>query len=79
MLLLLTVCSVQLMASGGVAETNGRYVTVTLDGRHRIRGQTEQTIYENQTFVAFKGVPFAEAPVGRLRFKVSLKNLIEIK
>lgn len=64
-----TLFCVQLL-SGGIAEANGNYVTVTLDGLHRIRGQTEQTIYENRTFVAFRGVPFAEAPVGKLRFKV---------
>lgn len=69
MLLFATLFYVQLV-SGGIAEASGKYVTVTLDGRHRILGQTEQTIYENRTFMAFRGVPFAEAPVGHLRFKV---------
>lgn len=74
MLMLVTFIGVQvqIVFAGDIADANGNYVTVTLDGRHRIRGQTEYTIYENRPFAAFRGVPFAETPVGRLRFKVSL-------
>lgn len=61
-----------LVTGGGIAQANGNYVTVTLDGRHRVRGQTEHTIYDNRPFVTFRGVPYAETPVGHLRFRVSV-------
>lgn len=74
LLLLLAIFCAHLVSSRIVNE-NGRYVTVTLDGRHRIRGQTQQTLFENRTYFDFKGVPYAEAPIGDLRFKVSYIHL----
>lgn len=51
--------------------------SVTLAGGSTIRGRIMQTIYDNRTFVAFKGIPYAEPPVGHLRFKVSIKTFFK--
>lgn len=40
---------------------------------------TERNLFKtwkNSTFYAFRGIKYAEAPVGPLRFKVSVKCLI---
>lgn len=34
-------------------------------------GKVEKTILKKQDFYTFKGIPFAETPVGELRFQVS--------
>lgn len=72
-LLLHLLFAIQLVDANRDQQNNeGEFVTVTLSGCHRIRGRTQQTIYANRTFVAFKGIPYAEPPVGQLRFKVSI-------
>lgn len=38
----------------------------------QVRGQEEFTLFENKSYFAFRGIPFAEPPVGELRFKVKL-------
>lgn len=35
-----------------------------------LRGQIEQNC-KHENYYSFKGIPFAEPPVGKLRFKVS--------
>lgn len=45
-------------------------VSVALPSGAQIRGREQHTFYANREYVAFKGVPYAEAPVGTLRFKV---------
>lgn len=35
-----------------------------------IRGQIFKTLYDQRPFYAFKGIPYAEPPVNKLRFKV---------
>lgn len=40
-------------------------------------GKVEKTLYKKQDYVSFRGVPFAEAPIGELRFQVSIKVLYE--
>lgn len=39
--------------------------------RGNVKGQI-QFSRSNRTFYAFKGIPYAKPPVGKLRFKVSL-------
>lgn len=46
-------------------------VTVDLaDGQGAVRGNFGQTTWTGQSFVQFRGIPFAEAPIGDLRFRV---------
>lgn len=35
-----------------------------------IRGKIFKTLYDQRPFYAFKGIPYAEPPVNKLRFKV---------
>ncbi|XP_030571274.1 acetylcholinesterase [Drosophila novamexicana] len=45
-------------------------VTVDLaDGQGAVRGNFGQTTWTGQSFVQFRGIPFAEAPIGDLRFR----------
>lgn len=48
--------------------------TVTLDipNQGTIQGDYETTLWSQQTFMRFRGIPFAESPRGPLRFKVSV-------
>lgn len=48
----------------------GDIVAVSLGNGSQIRGVEQKSLYEKRTYVAFKGIPFAEPPVGKLRFKV---------
>lgn len=36
----------------------------------RIRGYLDKTLLKKRDFFSFRGIPFAEAPVGHRRFKV---------
>lgn len=55
-----------------------QFVTATLSEGQRIRGRTKYTIYKNHSFVEFLGVPYAEVPIGRLRFKVRICIVLEV-
>nr|AEE62728.1 unknown [Dendroctonus ponderosae] len=39
-----------------------------------IRGQVNSTVRENVTFYSFRGIPYAQPPVGNLRFASPVKN-----
>ena len=43
-------------------------IVCTANGR--VRGHRAHTFFGNKRFYAFKGIPYAEPPVGALRFKV---------
>ena len=46
-------------------------VTVTVNTRNgQVRGHRAYTIFEQKLFYTFKGIPYAQPPVGGLRFKV---------
>lgn len=36
----------------------------------RVRGKLNQTLFEKKPYYSFRGIPFAKAPIGNLRFKV---------
>lgn len=38
----------------------------------KVQGILETTLFKEVGFFAFRGIPFAKAPIGKLRFKVSL-------
>lgn len=66
--LAVAVCSLQ-VAEPALASTPEEYVILeTASGR--IRGITATTLFDNKPYVAFKGIPFAEPRIGKLRFKV---------
>lgn len=35
-----------------------------------VSGKAEKTLFKNEDYLAFRGVPYAAAPIGKLRFKV---------
>lgn len=37
-----------------------------------IRGQKLYTLFKNKEYLSFKGIPYAEPPIDRLRFKVNI-------
>lgn len=37
-----------------------------------VRGKMVPALLNDKPYVAFKGIPYAEAPIGNLRFKVNL-------
>lgn len=42
----------------------------TSDGM--VKGIYQRTYLDNKTYIAFKGIPYAQPPVGELRFRVIL-------
>lgn len=36
-----------------------------------VRGKKKLTIFEKKAYYSFKGIPYGQAPIGELRFKVS--------
>ncbi|XP_023305877.1 glutactin [Lucilia cuprina] len=63
-----------------LSRTSDQYVvpsTVTLDipNQGTIQGDYETTLWSQQTFMRFRGIPFAESPRGPLRFKPPIKRL----
>lgn len=46
------------------------YCTITTNSG-RIRGIQNRTLLEKIPYFSFRGIPFAEPPIGDLRFKVS--------
>lgn len=39
-----------------------------------IQGLVQYTLFQRKPYYAFKGIPFAQPPIGHLRFKVSIIN-----
>lgn len=50
----------------------GSKVKVIRTDNGLVRGLRETTLFKNQEYYAFKGIPFAKPPIGDLRFKVYL-------
>lgn len=48
----------------------GDIVSVSLENGSKIRGLEQETLYKKLAYAAFKGLPYAEPPVGDRRFKV---------
>lgn len=53
----------------GSSEEDESSVVETESGR--VRGRKNYTLFESRAFYAFKGIPYARAPVEELRFKVN--------
>lgn len=56
-----------------VSFTSGQDVVLTTSSG-KIIGKTVSSILPNEKFYSFLGVPYAQAPVGDLRFMVSLNS-----
>ena len=41
-----------------------------------VHGLPLNTLFENKPYIAFRGIPYAEPPLGDLRFKVNVKTII---
>lgn len=61
-------------AGADTAVPMGATVTRQLAGDHgAVRGNYGQTAWTGQSFMQFRGIPYAEAPVGKLRFQVCIR------
>lgn len=69
--LLLLMIALLMQSAEGAKRRKAKFVTVTLEEGNRIRGRAHYTLYENKRYISFKGIPYAEAPIGHLRFRVS--------
>ena len=51
-------------------EIDEQFCTIEIeDGR--VRGKQSRTLFENEVFYSFRGIPFAKPPINDLRFKVN--------
>lgn len=41
----------------------------------KVRGKLDTTLFDNRLFYAFKGIPYAQPPIGDLRFKVISEHI----
>lgn len=68
-----TLCALFCIFLMKTSETNcEQYKTVdTHDGS--VRGLLKTTAWKNVSYYSYKGIPYAEKPIGPLRFKVNLR------
>lgn len=52
-----------------VATVNCNNLIVKTDSG-QVRGVALRTLLKNEEYIAYRGIPYAEPPVGNLRFKV---------
>lgn len=70
-LFLISVLSKCADAESESSEEDESSVVETESGR--VRGRKNYTLFEKKAFYAFKGIPYAQAPIDELRFKVNQK------
>lgn len=58
-------------------DTNVFQIITTKDGS--VRGKRFETSFRGISYFAFRGIPYGEAPIGDLRFKVRVTNLRHIR
>ncbi|XP_037933074.1 glutactin-like [Teleopsis dalmanni] len=50
-------------------------VTVDIQGQGSVLGDFDTTLWTNQKYMQFRGIPYAESPRGKLRFKAPVARL----
>lgn len=60
-----------------MCEENDIIYSIVKTANGTVRGQQVVTLFDSKPYHAFKGIPYAEPPVNKLRFKVSQMLLIQ--
>ena len=55
-------------------QNSGKFQVISIESG-QVRGQKLRTLIENREYYAFRGIPFAQTPIGNLRFKAPKKVL----
>lgn len=66
MLLLLSVIAITVLSTVVSDDIN----TIVETSCGPVRGKLSETLFDQRPYYAFKGIPYAEPPVNKLRFKV---------
>ena len=61
-----------LMAMSNGVNSNADVIEVDIESG-RIRGKRSLTLFNEKPYYSFRGIPYAQAPIKDLRFKVSTK------
>jgi hypothetical protein len=71
MMLLLVIASITLSSIGHLARADSNAPEVTINNWGTIRGEYHKVPSTGETVSVFKGIPYAEPPVGKRRFMAS--------
>ena len=77
--LLRAICWLTYLASFTIVISTATYTSVVYTTSGPIRGEISTSVRKSQRYGAFKGIPFAEPPLGYLRFKVCVPKLWSLK
>lgn len=72
MLLSILLLSLAISVGYGLGDTDPLVSVQT--GNGQIRGSTRKTLLIQRPYLSFRGIPYAKAPTGELRFKVKPIN-----
>lgn len=58
------------LVAAATAADDADIIQVEIESGH-IRGKRNVTLFEQKSYYSFRGIPYAQAPINDLRFKVS--------